>query len=402
MIDYQNLSNVADYQIGDVSEPVLNIDTVDIDFSELLRRYHLDFEVQKVPIYTKAPVYQNGQVIGYENLNSLKVATVRYDDGKPTSVLGIVSPKYEVIQNYDKISVFEKGLRTGLLVPENAFAAEKGKRIVFQCRVKSLDFDVKRKDPVRSYATLISSHDGTLQIIITYTMIRVFCENRMRLVIAQAKGRKGFDNNVYVIKHTKSAIKRMQEVKEYYNFIYTQKALVSQVFDKMYDTKISSEKQIDEYLKSVFSSSLLSMNSEGSSQSILNGKTSKNVYSDSEEGIFGSNRFENVEELKTTNDSTDSESEFAEELDDISTRTKNLINDVKEFIQTGPGQKEIPEMNVWKVFNGVTGYMQHAYRFRSRKSGDSPNLIREESLLFGNAFKINQRAFEKAISLINN
>ena len=71
--------------------------------------------------------------------------------------------------------------------------------------------------------------------------------------------------------------------------------------------------------------------------------------------------------------------------DEVSTRTKNIINDVIKFTHEGVGQREAGTGTAWWAYNGITGFYAN---MKAYKTADD----RMSSLIFGHAKKVMERA----------
>ena len=96
-------------------------------------------------------------------------------------VLGIVSPKYKVIQNdeiFDLAQYF-----SSVATVESAGSIQGGRKNYLLLHSDS--FEATHNDPMENYMALFWGHDGTSSITIKPTGIRVVCKNTMDMVLAQ-------------------------------------------------------------------------------------------------------------------------------------------------------------------------------------------------------------------------
>lgn len=110
-----------------------------------------------------------------------KKALLRDDDN---SVLGVVGDKYEMIQNADAFSMFEKAVSQYDGVYERAAAIDGGKQVVLQAKLNK-SFSVDGDDRTDLYMTMVNSFDGSTAFRVMVTPVRLFCTNT--LAMAQKK-----------------------------------------------------------------------------------------------------------------------------------------------------------------------------------------------------------------------
>lgn len=77
-------------------------------------------------------------------------------------------------------------------------------------------------------------------------------------------------------------------------------------------------------------------------------------------------------------------------LKEISTYKQNRLDEMEQAIRQ---ELSLKGMTVWGLFNGVTYFTTHVARHPNRENGDL------ESLIAGNNYKVNQRAFEYCLEL---
>lgn len=96
-------------------------------------------------------------------------------------VLGIVSPKYKVVQNdeiFDLAQYF-----SSVATVESAGSIQGGRKNYLLLHSDS--FRATHNDPMQNYMALFWGHDGTSSITVKPTSIRVVCKNTMDMVLAQ-------------------------------------------------------------------------------------------------------------------------------------------------------------------------------------------------------------------------
>ena len=134
---------------------------------EGIEKAGLNFQVSLRPLYT-----DNGLNIG-------KCATVREDK---QTVLGIVSPKYNILQNIEAFKFFDEYLENGLATLETAGTLKGGVKTFILAKITGEDMYVTPEDRIEKYILLSNSHDGSSVVRIGFTPIRVTCCNMLSRV----------------------------------------------------------------------------------------------------------------------------------------------------------------------------------------------------------------------------
>ena len=130
----------------------------------------LDWRVEQRDIYTSAG----------RRVEQFK-ANVRDTDQK---VLGVVSDKYQVVQNEDAFAFTDALLGEGVQY-ETAGSLADGKMIWMLAKLP--DKYIINGDEITPYLVFFNSHDGSSAIRVALTPIRVVCQNTLNLALNSAK-----------------------------------------------------------------------------------------------------------------------------------------------------------------------------------------------------------------------
>ncbi len=139
---------------------------------EALKLAHLDYEVEKQPLYTK-----DGLVL------SNNFATVRLDNGVP---LGVVGNRYQILQNKDAFKFIDDIVGSSLGIYESAGALGKGERVFITCKLPDT-LVVGKNDVADQYFVITNSFDGSKVLEMLYTSVFVVCENTLREALRSGK-----------------------------------------------------------------------------------------------------------------------------------------------------------------------------------------------------------------------
>jgi phage/plasmid-like protein (TIGR03299 family) len=149
---------------------------------DALRLGGLDFEVEVRPLFTcpRAPDYAPA-VAEYRQVENA-CATVRTDRDE---VLGIVSQRYQPLQNRDAFVVLEPLLDAGLASLETGGSLRGGRDVwmLVRFRVDSPFVQEIFADEVIPFGLISNNHSGQRRVVVQETPIRVVCANTLSLAL---------------------------------------------------------------------------------------------------------------------------------------------------------------------------------------------------------------------------
>ena len=168
----------------------------------------LDFEVDVRPLYVRSPATPElPDVFTYEPAADA-LATVRTDR---ESVLGVVSRRYQPLQNRDAFGVLEPLLDAGLASLETGGALRGGRDVWMLVRF-NIDSPVVREvfaDEVIPFGMISNNHAGQRQVIIQETPIRVVCANTLGAALRDRRRAVGVRHTASVEARTTEAARRL-------------------------------------------------------------------------------------------------------------------------------------------------------------------------------------------------
>lgn len=174
---------------------------MDIYFNEPLKDSHeaihkagLDWTVSKKQLYLS-----DGTLIpnAYSNM--------RDDTGQP---LGVVSSRYEVLQNSEAFSFMDSAIRSTPAVYVGAGMFDEGKSTYLIAKLTPDPMVIAHDDTVNQYITLINNHSGDMRPMAIFSPIRLICENMLAALKRHASIR---------FSHTKGGIDRMKDSESEYH-----------------------------------------------------------------------------------------------------------------------------------------------------------------------------------------
>ena len=157
------------------------------------------------------------------------------------SVLGIVSDRYQIVQNIEAFEFTDNLIEDEEIKYETAGSLRNGKQIWILAKMpetKILDDDV---DP---YICFTNTHDGTGAIKVCMTPIRVVCNNTLNAALSTAK-------RCWATKHMGDMAGKLHEARETLMFANDYMKELDKAADIYANTKITDE-QIQEVLNEIF------------------------------------------------------------------------------------------------------------------------------------------------------
>lgn len=161
-----------------------------LDSKEALEKAGLDWNVVQEPIYTDT----NELIEGYK-------ANVRDSDRK---VLGVVTDRYKVIQNWEAFEFTDELLGSGVRY-ETAGSLQGGKKVWMLAHLPH-EYIISG-ERISPYLVFSNTHDGSGAIKVALTPIRVVCSNTLNLALSTAK-------RSWSMIHTGDIRGKMQEARE--------------------------------------------------------------------------------------------------------------------------------------------------------------------------------------------
>lgn len=109
-------------------------------------------------------------------------ATV-YDD-KPSQILGVVSDRYQVVQNVDSFALLDSLVENGEMKYESCGALNGGANTWILARLPSVD-EIAVGDDVLRYVLMSNSHDGKSALKFKLCATRVVCANTLAMAMQE-------------------------------------------------------------------------------------------------------------------------------------------------------------------------------------------------------------------------
>lgn len=290
----------------------------------------LDFEVGKLP---NKIIFPDGSEQLSDSYFTFRKDTIQGVD--QYAVLGShVGKDYNVLQNEEALNIIEPFFKRKDVSFETAGSLRDGKWTFICCKFND-PIVVDKNDVIDNYFVIFNSFDGSLSLMAYFTPTRVVCNNTLQMSFRSAKQK-------ITLRHTMNLKNRMHEATR----ILIEGKKNGELFQERAQTmkkNIWKEKRFFDYLTNVFCTSA---------------------------------------EIKEVRQGHPIEAV-------LSTRKRNIINDVYNYAYDGVGQKEANEMSGWWAYNAVTGYYSNQKNFTNQEK-------KAESMYFGGSARILENALTKA------
>ena len=325
---------------------------------EALKLANLDFEVELKPIYASF-IPKGCTVRGSEpylevydkNNNFVKEISKKgtlIETNKSVcrmdnyTSLGIVGNQYTPVQNIESLNFIYNILKHNPdikerndITIETAGVLGLGERIFVTAKLPKGFTIGEEKDSTELYVVFTNSHDGTSSLTAMVTPIRVVCNNTLTSALKNNKSKVQF-------RHTKNIHNSMKEGMALLNIAYTNFESNQMFYNHLLNIKVD-DNLIDNLI----------------------GKA-----------MLDDNQFMAFEKLGLRSVSTDL----------ISTRLKNQIVDIKDYITDGVGQNTNRGTAYW-AYMGINSYINNGINFRDYEA-------KFDNLLNGTASKLDNKFVE--------
>ena len=157
------------------------------------------------------------------------------------SVLGIVSNKYQIVQNREAFEFTDNLIASGDVRYETAGSLRNGKQVWLLAK---LDGVKVAGDDVDPYICFTNTHDGTGAIKVCMSPIRVVCNNTLNVALSTAK-------RMWSTKHMGDIESKLLEAKETLGLANNYMVALDEAADKFANTKIT-DTEIEKVLNDLF------------------------------------------------------------------------------------------------------------------------------------------------------
>jgi phage/plasmid-like protein (TIGR03299 family) len=282
------------------------LDEADLyDWPKACEKSGLAWDVELVPLMTAD--------------NQAKVenkAVRRTSDGR---ILGVVGPRFTILQNRDAFKWFGPFLEAKEAALHTAGSLAQGSRVWVLAKMQRDPLVIVQGDEIEKFILLSHGHDGSLAVRCGFTPIRVVCQNTLSMAHGSAASK------LIRCKHTRDVHENLENIREVMNLANAEFEATAEEY-RLLARKSINQADLTKYVKKVL-------------------------------------RVDDAEE--------------------VSTRTKNTIAAIVGLCESGRGNNlPSVSGTYWSSYNGVTEWLCYQ-RGRSQDSrlnslwyGDSANLNR--------------------------
>lgn len=324
--------------------------------ADALKKAHADYEVAAQPIVALTPEMmlkvETGISLTPDEVKAMIIegqrATMRTDYNE---TLGIVGENYGIVQNKDAFDFIDL-LTTGELggsVPtiECAGVLGRGERIFITARFPENIILGSKEDIINNYAVFTTSHDGYGAVTCMITPIRVVCQNTLNMAFSNNNGKLSFRHTRYV--NERMDLLNGENAKNAYRTLNLYQTYTEVFKEKL--AALATKRLTDNEVKDIVAKTMLS----------------EDAYKVFKLSDFGIN------------------------ADEISTRSRNLVENMTATLYNGIGQDILePNTGIWLV-NGISTYFQNNANFKD-------DTKKFESIMEGHAQGKLQTAYEAVMS----
>src|SRR6185369_10466134 len=168
----------------------------------MIRAAGLDWRVKLEPARGATVINKKKEYSRYE-----VVRVPRPGMGETEVLLGIVSRRYQPLQNIEAFQFFDPIVGQNKAYFETAGALGEGERIWVMAKMPGA-MQIVPGDDCLKYLLLSNAHSGDGSVIVKFTSVRVVCQNT--LVLAMKDGQKA-----YRVRHTKQMQFKLDELADF-------------------------------------------------------------------------------------------------------------------------------------------------------------------------------------------
>lgn len=205
---------------------------------QMIRAAGLDWEVELRPARGAREINRKGEFSRYEVVRVPRPAT-----NENEVLLGVVSRRYQPLQNVEAFSFFDPIVGESKAYFETAGALGEGERIWVMAKMPGA-MEIVRGDECFKYLLLSNTHSGDGSVIVKFTAVRVVCQNT--LMLAMEDGQKA-----YRVRHSKQMQFKLDELAAFLSMTQEVFLKAEEQFKRMAKIQMI-EGRLEHYFEAVF------------------------------------------------------------------------------------------------------------------------------------------------------
>ena len=197
------------------------------DSREAIRLAGMDWKVVQKDVFTNEGVAISGYRVNVRDCDQ--------------SILGVVSDRYQVVQNEEAFAFTDELLGEGVRY-ETAGSLQGGRRTFMLARLPQRF--IIAGDEITPYFVIMNSHDGSCSIKAAMTPVRVVCQNTLNLALRTAK-------RAWTTKHTSNIMDRIDDARTTLQFAEHYMREMGKGVDELSRRRLTDRK-VMEYMEEFF------------------------------------------------------------------------------------------------------------------------------------------------------
>lgn len=203
--------------------------------AEAIKHAGLDFDVLQSPVIMD---------IGGNKPNIItvpdKFVNYRSDNNVP---LGVVGKGYQILQNREAFSFFDKLVEADEAIYHTAGALGKGEKIWVLAKLPD-HIKVGKDDLIDQYVLIYNNHDGSGSVTACLTHVRVVCNNTLNIALRST-------TNKVSIRHTRNVEERLKEAHKVLEISNLYKKEMETIYNRMTKVKVDSD-MVEDFLNQLY------------------------------------------------------------------------------------------------------------------------------------------------------
>jgi phage/plasmid-like protein (TIGR03299 family) len=209
-----------------------------VSAEEMIRAADLDWQVELRPARGAREINRHGEFSRYE-----VVRVPRPNMKESETLLGLVTRRYEPLQNVEAFRFFDPIVGEGKAFFETAGALGEGERIWVMAKMPQA-MKIVPGDECLKYLLLSNTHSGEGSVTVKFTTVRVVCQNT--LMLAMEDGQKA-----YRVRHSKMMQFRLDELSEFLAITQEVFLKAEECFRQLARIQMANGR-LEQYLEAVF------------------------------------------------------------------------------------------------------------------------------------------------------
>ena len=213
-----------------------------VSAGEMIRAAGLDWTVEKRPARGYPPIKKKGKPETYARYEIVRVP--RADTEEQEVVLGMVTERYEPLQNTEAFSFFDPIVDQKTITFETAGALGAGERVWVLAKMPDV-IHVVRGDDCEKYLLLSNTHSGKGAVIVKFTAVRVVCQNTLMLSLTDGQ-------HAFRVRHSRKMSERLDEIGNLVAEVNAAYEKAAEAFRHLAHVGVKSDAVLGEYLAALF------------------------------------------------------------------------------------------------------------------------------------------------------